>query len=476
MTLNPIYSEAKKRRFETYDFEWVPGTLEMRLCGRYGPKGYRKYFSVDDFLNDTLTFSNRSKWFFAHAGGLADVQFIFEKLVDNRNYVIESSFSGSSAIIVKVKRDNHVWCFCDSYWLFRDSLANIGKKMGMEKTGPTLEISMSDKDVKEWYRTVPLDVLIPYNEQDCKILYRAIHAFQDLLLEEGGVLQKTIASCGMALFRRKFLGQSIRTNEGVNEIARTAYHASRVEVISHRCVDAKYYDFNSSFPYSMTKPQPGELLKIHRGLPDYLLQKKDRSYLVKARIKVNDCHIPAIPYREQRNNRLFFPTGTWTAWFTDVDYETVLSEGYDVLRVYESMEFNVFHDLGEYALSIYSKRKNESDPFMKLLYKYLMNAVYGKLAERPEKKKMWINPNVETLRRLNIKYKGIENCHVRGSVFMEDVVLPALFVKLGKPEIAPILWAWHSEWFMYPLYFGVAKLLKKHKKLEKAFYYVIMER
>ena len=87
------------------------------------------------------------------------------------------------------------------------------------------------------------------------------------------------------------------------------------------------------------------------------------------------------------------------------------------------------------------------------------------------------------IRKTYKEIKGLGKKH--GPVFiayaiaieiMEDIVLPALFVKLGKPEIAPILWAWHSEWFMYPLYFATAKFLKKHKKLEKAFYYVIMER
>jgi hypothetical protein len=424
MSFNPLESPARKRKFETYDFEWVPRTLKMRLCGRYGERGYKYYFTVDDFLNDVLTYSNRGKWFFAHAGGLADVQFIFEKLIKSQKFLVEASFSGSSAIIVKVKRYGHTWCFCDSYWLFRDSLANIGKKMGLEKSGPTLEVNMSEEETRKWYESVSLETLIPYNERDCEILYRAIYAFQELLLQEGGVLQKTIASCGMTLFRRAFLNRSIRTNEGTNNIAREAYHASRVEVLSHRCVNAKYFDINSSFPFSMCKPQPGDLIQSHRGLPDRLLQKNDRSYLVKANITVPDCHIPPIPYRQKSNNRLYFPCGEWTAWFIDIDFETLLEEGCKINAIYESKEFEVFTDLADYATTIYDKRKKETDGFMKILYKYLMNSVYGKLAERSEKKKMWINPNAETVIRLDEKYDGLENCYVRDGVFIEDIYLP----------------------------------------------------
>lgn len=417
MSLSPIDTPARRRRFETYDFEWGRH-LRMRLCGRYNERGYTYYYTVEDFLNDVLTHSNRGKWFFAHAGGLADVQFIFEKLVSNPKFVIEAAFSGSSAIIVKVKRDGQVWCFCDSYWLFRDSLARIGEALGLEKTGPTNEVNMSEEDTKEWYDTVPLEELIPYNKRDCEILYKAIYDFQELLLQEGGMLQKTVASCGMALFRRSFLSQSIRTNNGVNNLAREAYHASRVEVISHRCVNAKYYDVRSSFPFSMTKPQPGNLVQSHTGLPDRLLQKADRSYMVKANVTVPDSHIPPMSYRHHLNNRLFFPCGKWTSWFTDVDFELLIQEDCKINMVFESMEFDVFTDLAEYSLSIYDKRKKATSDFMKLLYKYLLNCVYGKLAERPEKKKMWINPPVEVLARLSL------DDYVRDGVFLEDVFLP----------------------------------------------------
>jgi hypothetical protein len=283
---------------------------------------------------------------------------------------------------------------------------------------------MSEDEVRKWYETVSLEELIPYNERDCEILYRAIDAFQALLLEEGGVLQKTIASCGMTLFRRQYLKESIRTNKGVNNIARKAYHASRVEVISKQCVNANYFDINSSFPFSMCKPQPGSKLQDHIGLPDRLLQNPERSYLVRAEVTIPDCYIPAMPYRDEHTNRLFFPTGKWESWFTDIDYELMIEEGYKINKVIESMEFAVFNDLGEYATRIYNKRKTTDDHFMRILYKYLMNSVYGKLAERPEKKKMWINPDASTIIRLDEKYNGLEKCYVNNGVFLEDIYLP----------------------------------------------------
>lgn len=420
MTLTVITSPQKVRRFEVYDFEWIPGTLKMRLCGRYSAdKGYQHYPTVDDFLNDTLTFSNRGKWFFAHAGGLADVQFVFEKLANRKEYVIEASFSGSSAIIVKVKRDKHVWTFCDSYWIFRDSLKTIGEAIGMPKLGPANEINMTTEDMKKWYAEVELRELIPYNQRDCEILYTALDQFQNLLLEEGGTLQKTIASCGMMLFRRRFLKTEIRTNNGVNEIARQAYHASRVEPIAYNCVNANYFDVNSSFPFSMTNPLPGNLVASYSSLPDRLLKRQDRSYLVKASITVPDTYLPPIPYR--RGGRLFFPVGSWTGWFIDVDFELLIREGGKVNKIYESYEFDTFTDMADYSMTIYDKRKNSKTKFEKTLYKYLLNCLYGKMAERPEKKRLWINPSTEILRGL--KPENMISAQA-GGIFLEDVKLP----------------------------------------------------
>lgn len=419
MTLSVITSKQRTRQIEVYDFEWVPGSLQMRLCGRYDGANYRYYLTVDDFLNDVLTFSNRGKWFFAHAGGLADVQFVFEKLAARKDYVIEASFSGSSAIIVKVKRDKHVWTFCDSYWIFRDSLKSIGDAIDLPKLGPANEINMTSDDMKDWYANVSLDELIPYNKRDCEILFNALSSFQQLLLDEGGVMQKTIASCGMMLFRRRFLKTEIRTNNGVNEIARTAYHASRVEPLALNCVNANYYDVNSSFPSSMCKPMPANLIASHTSLPERLLQKKDRSYLVRAKVTIPDTYLPPIPYR--RGGRLFFPTGTWTSWFIDVDFELLMQEGGIVHKVYESFEFDTFDDMADYSMTVYDKRKNAKTKFEKILYKYLLNCLYGKMAERPEKQRLWVNPTSEILKSL--RPENMISAQA-GGIFLEDIVLP----------------------------------------------------
>ena len=252
----------KTRTFVAYDFEWVPGTLELRLCGIFDGERYRYYTSIDDFIDGELTSRNHGKWFYGHSGGRHDFQFIFHALVQRGlSYTARAAFSGSSAIIVPVRKDKYVWTFIDSYYLLRGKLSDIGKWTGLEK-GEDIELT------REWYATAPLSELIPYNERDCEILYVAVNQFENTILELGGELQKTQAACALDLFKRKYLTQDIYTTRGVNRNAREAYFASRVEPFEKECGEAKYYDINSSFPFAMTFPAPGSLVRTYDRLPD----------------------------------------------------------------------------------------------------------------------------------------------------------------------------------------------------------------
>ncbi|KKM78681.1 hypothetical protein LCGC14_1357610, partial [marine sediment metagenome] len=169
MALTIIKSKRKVRDFLTYDLEWVPGSLEVRLVGVYDGERYRCYNSIDTFLNRELTRENRGKWFYAHAGGLADFQFILERLSLRKGWTVKCAFSGSAAIICTVRRGKNAWHFVDSYWLLRDKLENIAKWIGLEKG--EADKRQTEEEAREFYATAPLPVLIEYNEQDCVILW-----------------------------------------------------------------------------------------------------------------------------------------------------------------------------------------------------------------------------------------------------------------------------------------------------------------
>lgn len=401
--LSVIHSKRRWRDFLVYDLEWIPGTLEVRLVGVFDGKRYRAYRTVKDFLNNELNHENRGKWFYAHAGGLADVQFLFEHLVYDKakNYSVKASFSGSSAIIVHVGKGissrngewsnslgHDVYHFVDSYWLLRDTLRNIGKSIGLEKGGAELSNDgQDDERAKAWFRNVSLAELTSYNEQDCYILWTAIQNFQKRLWDFGGQLQMTLASSAMQLFRRYYLTRDIPTDDEINAIARESYYSSRVEVFAKNCHNSNYYDINSSFPFSMTKPVPGECIGGNYGR----LPKAGTLYLADCEVEIPEVYFPTLPKRVQ--GRVFFPVGKWRGWYNNVDLEHLQDEGGRICKVYNTLSFKPFTDLTHYASALYERRKASKDEFDRYCYKLLLNSLYGKFAESDVKAGVYVNPS-----------------------------------------------------------------------------------
>lgn len=382
-------SPRKIRRILTYDLEWKRGNviqvagseaygLDLRLCGVYDGQKYRSYTKLDDFFDSELVSKNRGCWFYAHAGGLADMIFLLGALI-RRGAQVKAAFSGSSAIIVHVrigKDDKNTFHFIDSYWLLRDKLANIAKSIGMKKG----DVDFADSSLEE---------LREYNEQDCVILFNAIRAYEANIWGLGGQLMMTQASCAMNLFRRKFLTRDILTSDTMNRRSKKSYVGSRVEVLEERCSNALYFDINSSFPYAMTKTSPGQFLRTSKRLP-----LTGTQYLALARITIKDDQwLPPIPYRANKGRRVYFPTGTWEGWFDSVDIELVEESGNTIEEIIEVHCFDDFDDLGSYAETLYARRKAATDPFQKVTYKLLLNSLYGKFGENPVKRGLRVNPN-----------------------------------------------------------------------------------
>lgn len=380
MTVKPVEKPAVRRRFLTYDLEWYPETLELRVIGLFDGERYRSYSRPRDFLGEVLTPEYDGAWFYAHAGGLYDFQFLLDELV-TAGWQVEAAFSGSSAIVVKVKQGKHSWFFIDSFWLLRESLAKIAKMVGMTKGDCAFD--------------APLPELLAYNELDCRILWRAIATFEDFLLDLGGELQRTIASSAMSLFKRAYLTRELGASKELNDIARAAYIGSRVEVFQYEASSGRDYDINSSFPAAMLEPQPCELIGSGRGkLPS------NGRYLAEVTLTVPDCDLPPLPYRTA-DHRLFFPVGQWTAWLNDVDCQLAEETGCRIERVGRVKKFSTFDDLAGYASDIYERRRKASSAAEKYILKGFLNSLYGKFGERAEKDKLYINPPAAWLKKVD---------------------------------------------------------------------------
>lgn len=520
---NPITTDRKLRRFGVFDLEWVPGealpalvntevaiegiretlrvplpvtkrmtsALQLRMAGYYDQiaadldsdasdsevevvERYQHFGTIKELVNFLLVRETRGNWFFAHAGGLADMQFVLDDLLaeikaqatstlgpersktvispdgkkkttetDNGTWKIKASFSGSSAIIVHVIKGKNAWHFCDSYWLLRDKLANIGKAIGLlkgdspeakawmtERFGRVIEDfdKLSQKEKTIFYAEVPMPILIGYNKIDCEILWKAIAQFEEEIVGLGGQLQQTIASTAMTLFRRSYLKRDIFTSERLNQICQESYFASRVEVLSRNATDFKMFDINSSFPYAMTFPLPGNMTEFRTTLPDD--DRDECIYLANVTIEVPDMQLPPLPFRLQ--NRVFFPVGRWRSWFTSTDIRLALREGAIIHKVHEVYMFEAFYDFGKYAEQIYELRANAKTDFRRLILKYLLNSLYGKTAESTQKQEMLINPKEIDRESMQMLQPGVWLCEKEAQISHRHVPIAAVITSIAR--------------------------------------------
>ena len=412
---SPIVKKQQVRRFKSYDIEWYPRTMELRVIGVFDGVNYIGYRSVEAFLHGEMQPHNSGCWYFAHSGGLADFQFLLHKFVQDTRYTLKGVFSNSSCIVARVRRGKEAWEFIDSFWLLRSSLVKVGRSLGIAKGGedyfcagvnqaqldslcagsapscghPYRDVMGARRPTCIFY--APLDVLMDYNEQDCRILYEAVSRTQEMLLAMGGQLQPTLAGSAMNLFRRKYLSRTIEVGRGDNDFARGAYYSARNEVIRPRCGRAFTYDINGSFAHAMTAALPGSCTGLHRGT---YRPRPNEMVIWDADLTVpEDVYLPSLPYRHDA--RVFFPTGRRRGRYTDVDLEEAVAQGARIHKVHGVATYEENFDFARFTADIFNLRRKaqqRQDEYESNFFKIFPLGVYGKMAEAQEKTALLVRP------------------------------------------------------------------------------------
>jgi len=96
-----------------------------------------------------------------------------------------------------------------------------------------------------------------------------------------------------------------------------------------------------------------------------------------------------------------------------------------------------------------------------------VKAAANKVAEEAVEKLNW-RKTVRELRELGMKHGPRFMAYAIALEIFEDVVLPAFFIAIGKPELAPVALAFHAEPVAYPAYFAIAKLVERFKESSDA--------
>lgn len=293
------------------------------------------------------------------------------------------------------------WTLVDSVRLLPMSLKEAAKVFGAEVQKQELPLGLPETDPR-WEE---------YHEADLRSLYQSLEAVDAMLQRLGGEMTLTTPAAAMRLFQRRFLDRKLdrakherACRDGkcagcAHAFVRRAYKGGRVEVfrMSWKSGGVKkrlfYYDINSSYPAAMLFPMPAGPVLVHEGpdLPRPLdhyfdaVESGDWVAFAECTVRVpEDAPLPPLPYHEPDTGKLLFPVGTFSGTWDLSELALVKEVGGEVLsvkRLYLYPAAPVFRAMIE---ELYPLRKGGDEGLAKLV-KLLLNALYGKFGQKPER-------------------------------------------------------------------------------------------
>lgn len=261
----------------------------------------------------------------------------------------------------------------DTLLLFPFSLRDLGTALGL----PKLETDVFTENEKE---------LIQYNRRDIEIIRKAIEELISFLRENGFPWGITLANLSFRIFRKNFMKHRIfiHADPEVDKLEQESYYGGRCEAFKlYKRLWAYKLDVNSMYPYVMRQKLPYDLIDYAEGgyTPARLLKRIKDGYLCIAEVLI-DTPEPAFPKRTK--DKLIFPIGRFWTVLATPELEYALENRY-VVQVRRVAVYRGDYILRDFVDYFYNKRleaKQSGNEVYSLFYKLILNALYGKFAQR----------------------------------------------------------------------------------------------
>lgn len=309
---------------------------------------------------------------------------------------------GSNFISVKYKYPNNSsLTFLDTLNFLRFGVKNLGKIMGIEKLPQPKFLGKLPKTKKQY------EELEKYNIRDSFITYKFGEFLQNNFNNIGANIKYTVASTSKSLFTNKYLKTWIRQPDKkyILEMFK-AYYGGRTEAFYRGEIKNCYlYDINSLYPYVMQKyefPNPN-YMKVTNNPDLSLIKKYDGiSYCrIETPLDNKKLFIPLLPYRAER--KLIFANGLFNAYHSHAELRKALELGYHIIpirSIYYTKNFNPFKN---FVTDLYNERMKfkNNNSIVEIIYKILLNSLYGKFAQRLEMMEILFKDNPEHRKKLS---------------------------------------------------------------------------
>lgn len=313
----------------------------------------KKYVFTDKFKMKKFILDKKRITVYAHniaydIGNIFDIHKLKYKY--NKSHFIGAVYESNGSYIK----------FCDSFNLLPISIKKIGKFLNLEKM----------KMIK--------NNLLEYCKRDVDILKKFIvemrNFFKSVLKIKMG---NTLSLNALRFFRKLNPGIDLKINKKFDSFIRMAYYGGRVEIFKYGFFEKKLFenDVNSLYPSAMKR------LK----LTSWKSLKYSESKLNLNREGVVSClvheenDIPILPIRHKRYG-LMFVNGWKHGVYCLNELRYALNHGVKIKKVFWHISSgvrinNVFE---KYVDTLYKLKSEERNEYRRMLFKLLLNSLYGK--------------------------------------------------------------------------------------------------
>lgn len=398
-TVHSRRGHTMRASFDFETWEWV----NPLACGiMWGSPGAREHvFIRNDADPDTvirevlvhmaaLVSLGDVSEFWAHNGGKFDALFLAKGAAD-LGWSMSAHMAGTRVIYLGIKagkgKDAPLIRIFDSYSVAQASL----KQNAIDWELPSRKLFTED-DYSKDTRTWAPDRLKEGCLVDCQLVLELLEKVEAQVTQWGGELRTTFSSTALTVLKASLAedGLEIPSHAGLEEwqdIARQSYCGGRVEVLHHapqwKLIE---HDVCSSYPWSMSQTLPWEPLgqatntkAIERILAG------EREGIIHAEVTVDSCYLPPLPFivPKKLGGGLFFPTGTWQAWFAAPELRYARKLGVR-MKLLDAIGYMPKKPYAGIIGKIYTL-KATSTGAVRQFCKLMLNGGYGKHAQAPER-------------------------------------------------------------------------------------------
>ena len=282
--------------------------------------------------------------------------------------------------------------FIDNTNFHKTSLANLAPSFGLEK------LDMPDMT------TADMDTILTYCARDVEILREAWFQVHQFSHKEAGITPGiTVASMAQRMYAKRWFPlmpsdwkMRGNRNKPINDLEVEAYNGGRVDVfyrgVPKEFVNLNKFDANSMYPSCMLGCIPIEFLErchpneaLGRIGADGMGDQAAVIHLVEATVEVPTDGMGWLGWEGVPcpGRGLIFPTGHIRGAFWQPAIWTALAAGWPV-KIHNSFAYRaapVFQGFVTDVFRLRAEAKAEGDAPRSLLFKILMNSLYGKFGQ-----------------------------------------------------------------------------------------------